>query len=112
MILFYLEKSWQDQGLANGTWELFFSAAPTAQNSPKLHFRFMNSFFQSSLLRSLLGAVIVLEAGIFTKMAVSLAAGMPNGFVLNPISLPYLWGKTLVTSIPIVSMLYFLSTLT
>ena len=32
----------------------FFSAAPTAQNSPELHFRFINSFIQSSLLRSLL----------------------------------------------------------
>ena len=32
----------------------FFSAAPTAQTSPELHFRFMNSFIQSSLVRSLL----------------------------------------------------------
>ena len=32
---------------------LFFSAAPTAQTSPELHFRFINSFIQSSLLRSL-----------------------------------------------------------
>ena len=31
----------------------FFSAAPTAQNSPELHFRFINSSIQSSLLRSL-----------------------------------------------------------
>ena len=36
-----------------GSWEVFFSTAPTAQNSPKLHFRFINSFIQSSLLRSL-----------------------------------------------------------
>ena len=36
-----------------GSWEFFFSAAPTAQNSPELHFRFINSFIQSSLLRSL-----------------------------------------------------------
>ena len=36
-------------------WQLgvFFSAAPTAQNSPELHFRFINSFIQLSLLRSL-----------------------------------------------------------
>ena len=36
-------------------WQLgvFFSAAPTAQNSPELHFRFISSFIQSSLLRSL-----------------------------------------------------------
>ena len=36
-----------------GSWEVFFSAAPAAQNSPELHFRFINSFIQSSLLRSL-----------------------------------------------------------
>ena len=33
---------------------VFFSAAPTAQNSPELHFCFINSFIQSSLLRSLI----------------------------------------------------------
>ena len=33
----------------------FFSAAPTAQNSPELNFRFINFFIQSSLLRSLGG---------------------------------------------------------
>ena len=32
----------------------FFSAAPTAQNSPELHFRFINSFIQPSLVGSLL----------------------------------------------------------
>ena len=32
----------------------FFSAGPTAQNSPELHFRFIISFIQSSLLRSLI----------------------------------------------------------
>ena len=31
----------------------FFSAAPTAQNSPEPHFRFIDNFIQSSLLRSL-----------------------------------------------------------
>ena len=31
----------------------FFSAALTAQDNPELHFRFINSFTQSSLLRSL-----------------------------------------------------------
>ena len=35
----------------------FFSAAPTAQNSPELHFRFINSFIPSSLLRSLGGTL-------------------------------------------------------
>ena len=32
---------------------VFFSAALTAQNSPELHFRFINSFIQSSLPESL-----------------------------------------------------------
>ena len=36
-----------------GSWEFFFSAALTAQNSPELHFRFINSFIQPSLLKSL-----------------------------------------------------------
>jgi hypothetical protein len=31
----------------------FFSAAPTAQNSPELHFRFINYFIQPSLVGSL-----------------------------------------------------------
>ena len=29
-----------------GSWEFFFSAAPTALNSPELHFRFINSWLQ------------------------------------------------------------------
>jgi hypothetical protein len=32
---------------------LFFSAAPTAQNSPELDFRFINSFIQPSRVESL-----------------------------------------------------------
>ena len=39
--------------LTYGSWEIFFSAALTAQNSPKLHFRFTNSFIQSSRVESL-----------------------------------------------------------
>ena len=34
-----------------GSWDFFFSAAPTAQNSPELHFRFINSPIQSSVLK-------------------------------------------------------------
>jgi hypothetical protein len=34
--------------------EVFFSAAPTAQNSPELHFRFIDSFIQPSLVGSLI----------------------------------------------------------
>ena len=48
-----------------GSCEVFFSAAPTAQNSPELYFRFINSFIQSSLLRSLLLAFVKL--GIHLK---------------------------------------------
>ena len=40
-----------------GSREFLFSAAPTAQNSPELHFRFIISFIQSSLLRSLATAL-------------------------------------------------------
>ena len=36
-----------------GSWEVFFSAAPTAQNCPELHFRFINSFIQPSRVGSL-----------------------------------------------------------
>ena len=37
----------------HGSWELFFSAAPTAQNSPELHFRLIDSLIQPSLAGSL-----------------------------------------------------------
>ena len=36
-----------------GSWEFFFCAAPIAQNSRELQLRFINSFIQSFLLRSL-----------------------------------------------------------
>ena len=36
--------------------EFFFSAAPTAQNIPELHFCNINSFIQLSLLRSLVSS--------------------------------------------------------
>ena len=36
-----------------GSWEVFFSAALTAQKSPVLHFRLINSFIQPSLVGSL-----------------------------------------------------------
>ena len=37
-----------------GSWEVFFSAASTAQNSPELHFRFINTPIQSSVLESVI----------------------------------------------------------
>ena len=42
-----------------GSWEFFLSAAPTAQNSPELHFCLINSFIQSSLLRSLMPNILL-----------------------------------------------------
>ena len=46
---FYWRWRWWDQI----SWEFFFSAALTALNRPKFHFRLINSFIQTSLLRSL-----------------------------------------------------------
>ena len=37
---------------------LFFSAATTAPNSPELHFRFINSFIQPSLVASLVSSKV------------------------------------------------------
>ncbi len=42
----------------------FFFAAPTAQNNPELHFRFINAFIQPSLLGYLFKAKLQRE-GIF-----------------------------------------------
>ena len=39
----------------------FSSAAPTAENSPELHFRLINSIIQSSLVGSLLGTDLELD---------------------------------------------------
>ena len=36
-----------------GSWEFLFSAAPSARNSPELHFHFINSFIQPYLVGSL-----------------------------------------------------------
>jgi hypothetical protein len=60
-----------EKKLANRTvcsWEFFFSAAPTAQNSPELHFHFINSFFQPSLVGSLVLLLLIQHrAGIFRE---------------------------------------------
>ena len=50
-------KSWKNHPQKLGTsrsLEFFFSAAPTAKNSPELHFHFINSFIQPSLGESLI----------------------------------------------------------
>ena len=55
--MFFLPtKSWKNhlkKLLTYGDWEFFFSAAPTAHNSPKLHFHFINYFIQPSRVGSL-----------------------------------------------------------
>ena len=44
----------------------FFLAAQTAQNSPELHFRFINSFIQPSRVESLLSRKrVVLQSPLF-----------------------------------------------
>jgi hypothetical protein len=47
-------------------WQLgvvVFSVAPTVQNSPELHFRFINYFIQSSLLWSVAVSERILDRG-------------------------------------------------
>ena len=50
------------------SWEFFFSAALTAQNSPELHFCFINSFIRPSRVESLpsmhTGIVVMLTVDI------------------------------------------------
>ena len=56
-------------------WQLgmfFFSAAPTAQNSTELHFRFINSFIQPSLVGSLFGSEMSVNITIGTMPLESL----------------------------------------
>jgi hypothetical protein len=70
-------------------WQLgvFFSAAPTAQNSPEIHFRFINSFIQSSLLRSLAATrLVVVDIKTFFKVAivVTLEVAMCQIFYCQP----------------------------
>ena len=52
----------------------FFSAALTAQNSPKLHFRFINSSIQPSLVGSLLLAMALVLSIYFTVRKISVPA--------------------------------------
>ena len=49
-----VEKTTPKSCIVMAVGSFIFSAAPTAQNSPELHFRFMNYFIQPSLLESLL----------------------------------------------------------
>ena len=48
-------------------WQLgvFFSAAPTAQNSPELHFRLINSPIQSSVLKSVVAVILLITSYSF-----------------------------------------------
>ena len=59
---------------------IFFLCSPTAQNSPELHFCFINSFIQSSLLSSL-------STTVRQKAKINL-----NGLGLSSSSVPLLSG--------------------
>jgi hypothetical protein len=48
-----VEKTTSNSCLLMAVGEFVFSAAPTAQNSPELHFYFTNSFIQPSRVESL-----------------------------------------------------------
>ena len=48
-----VEKTTPKSCILMAVWRVFFSAAPTAQNSPELHFSFINSFIQLSRVWSL-----------------------------------------------------------
>ena len=59
----------------------FFSAAPTAQNSPKLHFHFINSFIHQSCVGSLrrsdkihIIATLILESRINAAPEINIAS--------------------------------------
>ena len=50
-----VEKNTSKMLLSYGSWKLFFSAVLPAQNSPEVHFYFINSPIHSSVLKSVLG---------------------------------------------------------
>ena len=56
-----VEKTTPKSCLLMAVGRVFFSSAQTAQNSPELHFRFINSFFHPSLLKSLLRSALDLK---------------------------------------------------
>ena len=49
-----LKKPFKKLHILMAVGRFFFSAAPTVQNSPELHFHFINSPTQSSVLKSVL----------------------------------------------------------
>ena len=64
-------KSWKNHPKklhTYGSWDFFFSAALTAQNSPELHFRFIFFFIQPSLLESLEGRDILVSLILVLKI--------------------------------------------
>ena len=62
-----------------GSREFLFSAAPTAQNSPELHFRFINSFIQWSLIRSLIPILFNSWTFLGAKIMLNLQMSEMNG---------------------------------
>ena len=84
-----VEKTTPESCILMAVGRFFFSAAPTAQNSPELYFRFINSFIQSSLLRSLL-CILVKYAGSqkVTPLTLMTLLSMPQGTDINFLELP------------------------
>jgi hypothetical protein len=70
-----------------GSWEFFFFAALTAQNSPELHFRFINYFIQPSLVGSLWESFVIFLLTI-----------LPNLRTFGLDWMGYLAGKSQTTS--------------
>ena len=66
-----------------GSWEVFFSAAPTAKNSPELHFRY--SFIQLSLLRSLVRMCLFKGLWLLFLPYVPGATCFPDSRVVIPV---------------------------
>ena len=59
-----------------GSGELFFSAAPTAKNSPELHFRFINFSIHPSCVGSLDGSIS--QAGLIHQNVAPTATFLRN----------------------------------
>ena len=74
-----------------GSWKVFFSAAPPAQNSPELHFCFINFSIQPSLLESLVwlnsyNFIIVQVLGYHSQFVI---LGSPSHFHMPAVVLHF-----------------------
>ena len=70
------------------SWDGVFSAAPTAQNSPELHFCLRNSFIQPSLLGSLLRPLLYFKLKAFAVLfSIDIVASLRNLFTETMMSI-------------------------